>query len=167
MFGQGAASGFSGRLYNSASLGNLHQQVQASSLNLDVQGTTSASIANTQQAQGCALVSASEQASVDMTGSSDGNVPNQTTSATGSQEAAASEQAEGCEDRDASNAAGVSQVDQSQAALDSEADLNNPVDDQSHVNAVPHQVEDQAAGDIEVESTSLQGADVSSHDNYY
>ena len=166
MFGQSAASGFSGRLYNSASLGNLHHQVQAS-LNSDVQGTTSASIANTQQVQGCALGSASEQASIDVAGNSDGNVPSLTTSATGSQQAAASEQAEGCEDTDVSDAVGVSEVAQSQSALDTEADLNNPIDDQSDVNAVPQQVEDQAAGDTEVESSSLQGTEVGGHGNYY
>ena len=52
IYGQGAASGFDGRLYQSASLGNLHQQFSS-------------------QVQGSSVNSASQQASVDVAGSAD------------------------------------------------------------------------------------------------
>lgn len=178
IFGQGAASGFNGRLYNSASLSNLQQQVQGCSKSSDARGSASgfdgrlynsASLDNIEKqfaSQGFSLDSASQQASVDVAGNSDGNELNLTTSATGSQQTAASQRAEGCENGDASDAAGISEVSQPLSAMNSEPDLNDSVNDQSpHVNAIPQQVEDQTVGDVEVKSTSLQGTDLGSHGN--
>ncbi|XP_078378720.1 uncharacterized protein LOC144661760 [Oculina patagonica] len=180
VFGQGVASGFDGRLYNSASLGNLQQQVQGCSLSSGAQGSVSgfdgrlynsASLGNIQQqlsseVQGCSLNSVSQQASVDVAGNSDRNDLSLTTSANGSQKATASQQAEGCEYGDASDAAGISEVSHPQSAMNSEPDLNDSVNDQSHVTAIPQQVEDQAVVDLEVEPTSLQATDLGSQGNY-
>ncbi len=179
VFGQGAASRFDGRLYNSASLGSLQQQVPGCSKTLDAQGPASgfdgrlynsASLGNIQQqsssqVQGFSLNSASQQASVDVAGNSDGNGFNLSTSATVSNQTAASQKAEGCENGDASDVAGISEVCQLQSAMNSQPDLNDSVNDQSHVNAIPQQVEDQTVGDVEVESTFLQGTDLGSQEN--
>ena len=171
VFGQSAVSGFNGRLYNSASLGNLQQQVQGSSFNSGAQGSASGfdgrlynsnSLGNIQQqfsseVQGRSFNSASKQASFDVAGNSDGNHLNPTTSANGSHQTAAPQQTKRCDKGDASDVAGISEVGQPQSVMNSESDLNDSVNDQSHMNAIPQQVEDEAVGDLEEEPTPLQG----------
>lgn len=138
VYGQGAASGFDGRLYTSASLSNLHQQFPS-------------------QVQGISMNSASQQGSVDVAaGNSDCNGPSVPTSTGGSHQVAAAQQAEGCAMGSASDAAVIEVI--------CELDLKDSTNGQSHVDATSQQAEDQAVGDLEVESTPPQAADLGNDD---
>lgn len=172
-----------GRLYNSASLGNLQQQVSSQvlgcSLNSAQQGAASdfdgrlynsTSLGNPQQqfspeVRKTSLNAASQQASVDVAGNSEGYGLNVTTSTGGSHQVATSQQAEVGGNGDAYYAASISEGSQPQSVVSPKLDLKDSVNDQSNGNVIPQNVEDQAVGKCEEVSTSLQITDLGSLGN--
>ena len=174
---------FDGRLYNSASVGNLQQQVssqvQGSSLNLARQGAAfgsdgrlynSSSLGNLQQqfsqdVRETSLNAAPQQASVEVPSNSEGSRLNVNASSGGSHQAATSQQTEVVENRDASYAGGMSDFSQPQSVVIRELDLTDSVSSQSKGTIMPQNVGGQAMVEGEQVSTSLQITDPGSLGN--
>ena len=92
IYGQGAASGFDGRLYQSASLGNLHQQFSS-------------------HVQGSSVNSASQQASVDVAGRADRSGHDVKVLDYTSDQVATPEQVESSDNKNSSDAAVIPEND--------------------------------------------------------
>jgi len=147
-YGQGAASGFDGRLNHSASLSSLHQQLPT-----QIQG--SASNVN----------AAFQQVAVDVTRNSNGNSRSVATSAEDSQQFAASrdQQAVGCRIGGNSFVA-PSSGGASTEVQGSDLEVNENGASPAKVNASSQQVEDQAANEYEIADCTFS-ADVDQRDN--
>lgn len=174
---------FDGRLYNSASVGNLQQQVssqvQGSSLNSAREGAAcgfdgrlhnSAILGNPQQqfsqdVRETSLNAASQQASVEVANNSEGSRLNVTASSGGSHQVATSQQAKVVGNGDASYAAGISDGSQPQSVVSRELDLTDSVSNQSQGIIMPQNVGGQAVVECEQVSTSLQITDLGSLGN--
>ena len=162
-----------GRLYNSASLGNLQQQISSqvlgSSLNSARQGAASgfngrlynsASVGNLQQQSSQDvrdMNAASQQASVEVANNSEGSRLNVTASSGGSYQIAASQQAEVGGNGVGSHAADISDG----SVMSHKLDLT----DQSKGNVMPQNGGGQAVSECQQVSTSLQISDLSSLGN--
>ena len=174
---------FDGRLYNSASVGNLQQQVssqvQGSSLNSARQGAAfgsdgrlynSSSLGNLQQqfsqdVRETSLNAAPQQAFVEVPSNSEGSRLNVNASSGGSHQAATSQQTEVVENGDASYAGGMSDFSQPQSVVIRELDLTDSVSSQSKGTIMPQNVGGQAMVEGEQVSTSLQITDPGSLGN--
>ena len=164
---------FDGRLYNSASVGNLQQhvssQVQGSSLNSARQGAAfgsdgrlhnSASLGNLQQqfsqdVRETSLNAAPQQASVEVANNSEGSTLNVNASSGGSHQVATSQQTEVVENGDTSYAAGISDFSQPQSVVSRELDLTDSVSGQTQGTIIPQNVGGQALVECEQISTDL------------
>ena len=174
---------FDGRLYNSASVGNLQQQVssqvQGSSLNSSRQGAAlgfdgrlynSASLGNLQQqfsqdVRETSLNAASQQASVEVANNTAVSRFHVSASSGGSHRVTTSQQAEVVRNGDVSNAAGISHDSQPQSVVSRELDLTDSVSNQSQGIIMPQNVGGQAVAECEQVSTSLQVTDLGSLGN--
>lgn len=174
---------FHGRLYNSASVGNLQQhvssQVQGSSLNSARQGAAfgsdgrlynSTSLGNLQQqfsqdVRETSLNAAPQQASIEVANNSEGSRLNVNASSSGSHQMATSQQTEVVENGDASYAAGVSDFSQPQSVVSRELDLTDSAGSQPQGIIMPQNVRGQAVVECEQVSTSLQITDLGSLGN--
>ena len=174
---------FHGRLYNSASVGNLQQhvssQVQGSSLNSARQGAAfgsdgrlynSTSLGNLQQqfsqdVRETSLNTAPQQASIEVANNSEGSRLNVNASSSGSHQMATSQQTEVVENGDASYAAGVSDFSQPQSVVSRELDLTDSAGSQPQGIIMPQNVRGQAVVECEQVSTSLQITDLGSLGN--
>ena len=174
---------FHGRLYNSASVGNLQQhvssQVQGSSLNSARQGAAfgsdgrlynSTSLGNLQQqfsqdVRETSLNAAPQQASIEVANNSKGSRLNVNASSSGSHQMATSQQTEVVENGDASYAAGVSDFSQPQSVVSRELDLTDSAGSQPQGIIMPQNVRGQAVVECEQVSTSLQITDLGSLGN--
>ena len=174
---------FHGRLYNSASVGNLQQhvssQVQGSSLNSARQGAAfgsdgrlynSTSLGNLQQqfsqdVRETSLNAAPQQASIEVANNSEGSRLNVNASSSGSHQMATSQQTEVVENGDASYAAGVSDFSQPQSVVIRELDLTDSAGSQPQGIIMPQNVRGQAVVECEQVSTSLQITDLGSLGN--
>lgn len=174
---------FDGRLYNSASVGNLQQQVSSqvhgSSLNSARQGAAfgsdgrlynSASLGNLQQqfsqdVRETSLNAAPQQASVEVANNSEGSRLNVNASSGGSHQVATSQQSEVVENGDAYYAAVISDLSQPQSVVIRELDLTDSVSSQSKGIIMPQNVGGQAMVECQQVSTSLQITDPGSLGN--
>lgn len=174
---------FHGRLYNSASVGNLQQhvssQVQGSSLNSARQGAAfgsdgrlynSTSLGNLQQqfsqdVRETSLNAAPQQASIEVANNSEGSRLKVNASSSGSHQMATSQQTEVVENGDATYAAGVSDFSQPQSVVSRELDLTDSAGSQPQGIIMPQNVRGQAVVECEQVSTSLQITDLGSLGN--
>lgn len=171
---------FDGRLYNSASVGNLQQQVssqgrgssarQGAAFGSDGRLYNSTSLGNPQQqfsqdVRETSLNAAPQQASIEVANNSEGSRLDVNASSSGSHQMATSQQTEVVENGDASYAAGVSDFSQPQSVVSRELDLTDSAGSQPQGIIMPQNVRGQAVVECEQVSTSLQITDLGSLGN--